>query len=221
MGLRRAPLICLLGLDILTSRAADATETVVSEPSTANSGPTSAELLSVLEREAGRARTWRYGWTGANVVLGVGGFALIPFIPSARRPALVLGGAASVVNAAITWFWPFEVESAADSARGLPAGDAATRQRELDLVSVSAADERARRAWPWHLANLAEALGLGAIVAFGYRQTADAAIGASSSFVLGEVQILTQPARLSGSFSADTSDPIARRGALLSWSGAW
>ncbi len=69
-------------------------------------------LYDAQLREARRARTWRYVWTGINGVLAVGSFALLPFVERDQRIELVVGGAGSTVASLFTWFVPLDIEAA-------------------------------------------------------------------------------------------------------------
>lgn len=174
--------------------AARATSSCASGESTANE-PIAQELAA----EAGRARTWRYAWTGINagsVALSLGG---IPILPKSERPALVVGAATAAVSGLFTWFWPLDVEQDAEAAARLGCLAGVERATELTrLRDHSARDESARIQWPWHVGNFVTALIPGAILWFGFHRHLDALLATGGSVASGEIELLTQPTRLSG-----------------------
>jgi hypothetical protein len=171
-----------------------------------------------LASEARRARTWRYAWTGINAgstVLSLGG---IPILPKSETPALAVGAATSVLSGLFTWFWPLDVEEDAESARHLGCLAAQDRDRELlRLRDHSARDEASRFRWPWHVGNFVTALIPGAILWFGFDRHLDGALATVGSFATGEIELLTQPRRLSVDHS--TSEPRGVGGMAMSRSG--
>jgi hypothetical protein len=154
----------------------------------AEPGCCSAQSLS---REAKRARTWRYAWTGVNAAVTAGSFALVPLARREDRPDWIVAGIGSGVTTVCTWLWPLRVETAEEELAALPAAERA--QRLPGLLRESADDERARVTWPWHLANVALAGATGAVLAFGYHHYTSGAVTALTGTALGEVQLFTQP----------------------------
>lgn len=147
-----------------------------------------------LRAEADRAWAWRRNWTLINAALAVGSFAVVPLVQREDRPDWIIGGAGSGVVALTTFVFPLRVESAADELEALAPAE---RARALPrLWRESAEDEHDRVTWPWHLANIALSAGVGSIIAFGYRHYASGAITGAVGAALGEVQIFTQPTRL-------------------------
>jgi hypothetical protein len=111
-----------------------------------------------------------------------------------------VSGIGSGIAAATTWFWPLRVEGAAEELEAL--SPAARRQQLGRLWRESAADERDRVRWPWHLANLGLAAAGGAVIAFGYHHYLSGALTAAAGGALGELQLFTQPTGLSREGSA-------------------
>ncbi len=132
-----------------------------------------------LRDEAQRAKTWRYAWSGINAGLMVGAFAVVPLVDRESRPDWIVSGIGSGVSLLATWWWPLRVES---SARELDALSSEQRTLQLPrLLRESAADERARVAWPWHVANVALSAATGSIIAFGYQHYWSGAITAAAA----------------------------------------
>jgi hypothetical protein len=152
--------------------------------------PASAEL----QREAQRARTWRYGWTAINGGLTLGAFAAVPLVSREDRPDFVVSGIGSAITTICTWIWPLRVEGAAAELEAMMPTERA-RQAE-GLRRESARDERERIRWPWHVANLGLAAAGGAVIAFGYEHYLSGALTAAAGGALGEVQLFTQPTAL-------------------------
>lgn len=148
----------------------------------------------LITEEAHRARVWRYSWTGINAALAVGGFVAAPLVDREDRPDWIIGGAGSVLTAATTWFWPLEVEAAEEELLALPPAE---RVKQLPrLLAKSAADERARVTWPWHVVNFGIGALTGGIIAFGYDHYESGIITGAGAFALGELQLFTQPTSL-------------------------
>ncbi|HVY28370.1 MAG TPA: hypothetical protein VHB79_17565 [Polyangiaceae bacterium] len=147
-----------------------------------------------LRTEADRAWAWRRNWTLINVALTVGSFAAVPLVQREDRPDWIISGAGSGITALTTFVFPLRVESAADELDALPLTQRARAWPHL--WRESAEDEQDRVTWPWHLANIALSAGVGSVIAFGYHHYASGAITAAIGATLGEVQIFTQPTRL-------------------------
>jgi hypothetical protein len=149
----------------------------------------------VLRVEADRAWAWRRNWTLINVGVMAGSLGVVPFVDRESRPDWIVSGASSGITALATFIWPLRVESAAAELEALPPAE---RARQLPrLWRESAEDEHDRVTWPWHLANFGLSAAAGAVIAFGYRHYASGALTAAAGTALGELQIVTQPTRLS------------------------
>jgi len=192
-----------------------------------NSAPTeNAPIVKELVGEAGRARTWRYAWTGINagsMVLSLGG---IPILPKSETPALVVGAATSAVSGLFTWFWPLDVEDDAEAA--LRVGCLAPAERDSELVRLrehSARDEVSRVQWPWHVGNFVTALIPGAILWFGFDRKLDGALASIGGFAFGEIELLTQPTRLtidrSTGVLAGARATVSSRGTIFTYALVW
>ena len=149
------------------------------------------QLAASLARQRGRARTWRFGWTGVNGALALGSVALLPVTRRSEWPDLIVGGAASALSAVVMVLTPLDVEADARAAMRLaPCGPL---ERIDALASHAAADERARVSWPWHLLNLGVAVVVGGILVVGFDHWEAGALNGGATFVLGELQLFTQP----------------------------
>jgi hypothetical protein len=153
-----------------------------------------AQGAAELQREARRAKTWRYGWTAINGGLTLGALAAVPLVSSEDRPDFVVSGIGSAITTLCTWIWPLRVEGAAVEAELLAPADRARQMQRL--WRESALDERERVRWPWHVANIGLAAAGGAVIAFGYRHYLSGALTAVAGGALGEVQLFTQPTGL-------------------------
>ncbi len=174
-----------------------------------------------LEREARRAKTWRYSWTAINGGLTVGAFALVPLVAREDRPDFVVSGVGSAITTFCTWIWPLRVEGAAAELDALPPAE---RERHLRrLLSESAADERDRVGWPWHVANIGLAAAGGAVIAFGYRHYLSGALTAAAGGALGEIQLFTQPTGLGadGVAGRATAPRLAIAPKFAAMAGGW
>jgi hypothetical protein len=113
------------------------------------------------------------------------------------------------VSGAFTWFWPLDVERDAELAAHLGCLSPADRELELQrLREHSANDETARYRWPWHVGNFITALIPGAILWFGYNRRLDGALATVGGFASGEVELLTQPMRLTVSRTPQASSGV-------------
>ena len=164
----------------------------------------SSPIAQELSAEAGRARTWRYVWTGINAGSMALSLAGIPILPKSETPALAVSAATAAVSGAFTWFWPLDVEGDAEMSRHLGCRPVAEREHELQrLREHSARDEASRIQWPWHVGNLVTAFIPGAILWFGFHRQLDGALATIGGFASGEIELLTQPTGL-------TIDPPTR-----------
>lgn len=171
-----------------------ASAVVVSARNAAADEPCEAAALAT---EAKRARVWRYTWSGVNAGLMVGSFVAVPLVDRESRPDWIVSGVGSGVTLVATWFFPLRVEEAAEELEALPPSERARRARALAIES--AADERDRVTWPWHVANLGLSAAAGAVIAFGFEHYLSGALTAGGAAILGEVQLFTQPTSLAES----------------------
>jgi hypothetical protein len=170
----------------------------LSEPGSRLSGQW---LYEAELRDARRAHTWRYVWSGFNGAVAVGSFAAMPFVSSDRRIELAVGGVYSAVGAVFTWFVPLEIEGTLD--RRSSAGTLCQGLHiEEELAARAAADEASRVEWPWHLLNVGAGTLYTAIVGFGTHQWTNGVVDGVGTFVVGEAQLLTQPTRFSRQYEA-------------------
>ncbi len=182
-------------------------------PSLARASPSergatlSADWLYDAElRDARRARTWRYAWTGINGALAVGSFGLLPLVQSEQRLELVVGGIGSTVAAVFTWFVPLEVEATLD--RKVALASACQRLAvEERFVAAAAADEASRVTWPWHLLNLGFGISYTLIVGLGADRWESGILDGVVAFGLGELQLFTQPTGLARKWEAYGQKP--------------
>jgi hypothetical protein len=164
-------------------------------------------LYEARLREAHRARTWRYAWTGINGGLAVGSFALMPFVSRDRRIELAVGGVESTIGAALTWFLPFEVEATLDR-RSQASNVCAGLRIEEELTQNAAEEEIARRQWPWHLLNFGAGAAYTAIVGVTTDNWVNAAVDGVVTFAVAETQLFTQPIHLSRQYDAYRRAPL-------------
>jgi hypothetical protein len=165
----------------------------------ARAAPTEPGQEQQLRVEASRARTWRYAWSGVNAGLTVGAFVALPLDRRESRPDWIVSGAGSGLTLLTTFFLPLRVESAVAELDAMPPDQRTARLPRL--YRESAADERERVSWPWHVANVGLSALAGGIIAFGYDHYVSGAITAAVSTSLGEAQLFTQPMRLGSSGS--------------------
>ena len=152
---------------------------------------------AALREQAGRARTYRYAWTGVNGALAVGSFALLPVVERSSRPDFVVAGVGSLLGTVATLAFPLRVESdeaELDAIARLPDGERHERLRTA--LRVDAQDERSRLSLPWHVVNFGVSALAGGIIAFGFHHTLSGITQGVGSFVLGEVQLFSQPTGL-------------------------
>jgi hypothetical protein len=158
-------------------------------------------LYDVRLRDARRARTWRYVWSGINGTFAVGSFALMPFVSRDQRIELAVGGTYSTVAVVFTWFMPLEVEgtldrkpSPVDLCRGL--------RLEEEATASAAAEEVARVSWPWHVLNVGAGALYTAIVGLTTDRWANGVVDGVLTIAVGEAQLFTQPTRLADDYAA-------------------
>jgi hypothetical protein len=157
----------------------------------------SLELTESLTHEASRAFAWRLTWTAINGAVAAASIAGLWVLPRSEQPSLIVGAISSGVSALLTWIWPLEVESDAQSAEQATAVSGGAHHARLRaLYTHSAQDESDRIQWPWHIITLVTALIPATILWAGYRQFVNGTISLATGIVLGEAALLTQPTRL-------------------------
>jgi hypothetical protein len=158
-------------------------------------------LYDAQLRDARRARTWRYVWTGINGGFAVGQFGLMPFVDRDRRIEFAVGGAFATVGAVFTWFVPLEVESTLDrKTNAVPLCEGL--RLEENFAATAAADEAGRVTWPWHALNVGAGALYFAIMGLTTGQWVNGAIDGVLTFAIGEAQLFTQPTRLARQWEA-------------------
>jgi hypothetical protein len=185
-----------------------------------------APIAKELVAESGRAHTWRYVWTGINAGSMALSLAGIPILPKSETPSLVVGAGTAVVSGLFTWFWPLDVE--ADAETTLHLGCLTPSERDSELLRLrehSARDEASRIQWPWHVGNFVTALIPGAILWFGFDRRLDGVLASVGGFASGEIELLTQPTRLTighpATALAGARGFISSRGAIVTYGVAW
>jgi hypothetical protein len=178
-----------------------------------------------LLREGERAYTWRLTWTAINgglTLLSMGGLVVLP---RRQHPDLLLSAGVSAISTLFTWFWPMDVEVDAELAARLNELPEPERCAQLErLLEHSAADERERLTWPWHLGNFVTALIPAAVVWLGFHRPAEAALSLLGGFASGEIELLTQPNALLDIADARSSGvtlQVATRGLMIGYRAAW
>lgn len=162
-----------------------------------------------FEAEQSQARWWRYGWMafyGANAAYSYGDAA------TTKNPVNhLVGGVAGtqaligVLGLALT---PLPATHAATTLRAMPSESAEDREKRLKeaeaLLKVSAETENDGRSWIMHAANFLVAGAGAATIRYSYGKRIEEAGGSApeqatinfwSSFLVGELQIWTQPTR--------------------------
>ena len=153
----------------------------------------------MLREQARRARTYRYAWTGINAGLAVGSFALIPLVDPEKRKDYIVSGIASSLGIVTTFAFPLTVDSDEPQLDSLDALPPAQRAQKLSqLLKDGADDEHSRVTWPWHALNLGTSALTGGIIAVGFDHWRAGIQTGLIGFVLGELQIFTQPTGLVG-----------------------
>ncbi|MEO7037888.1 MAG: hypothetical protein ABI548_28230 [Polyangiaceae bacterium] len=164
------------------------------------------EVQAALHEQAHRARTYRYAWTGINGALAVGFFGLIPLVTPETRKDYIVSGVASTLGMLTTFVFPLNVEQDEAELDALEALPPAERRKKLgELLKDSADDEHSRVTWPWHLLNLGASAVTGSIIAVGFGHERAGIQSGILGFVLGELQIFTQPTSLVGARLNDSA----------------
>jgi hypothetical protein len=158
-------------------------------------------IEALLEEEQPRARTWKTSWMIAYGVLtlGQGTFALLTD-DDAMRAEYGVGAVKSGLGFGALLVFPFRAAHAASDLRELPARTPAERRRKLReaerLLEESAADEELAAGWPGRVAaslvNLAGAYYLW----IEHEEFARGWISLGTGMAVSELQIRTQPTRL-------------------------
>ncbi len=157
------------------------------------------DARALLHEQAQRARTYRYAWTGIDAGLALGSFGLIPLVKPETRKDYIVSGAVSALGAVTTFIFPLNVEADEAELSTLNALAPAERRKKLAaLLKDAAEDEHNRVTWPWHLLNLGTSSVTGGIIAIGFDHVRAGIQTGVISFVLGELQIFTQPTGLVG-----------------------
>jgi hypothetical protein len=199
----RAGVLCAL---LFCSRTALSQECPIPEGANAALAHVAPEgrlktIQDALNHDAGRAVAWRWGWVAAYGTIAVAQLALIPVVaPPVERyvgapqaalallPPLVLplhvGFDAPVFDA--------KVKAAA------PADLCALVKEGEEILKEDAHNEAFSASWVFHIVNVVYNFIPFAILGFGFHDWKGAALAGGVGFVLGEVQILTQPNNLSG-----------------------
>lgn len=166
-------------------------------------------IQASFEAEQSHARYWRYGWMafyGANAVYSFGDAAT-----TENDVNHLVGGVAGsqaligLLGLALT---PMPATHAASTLKAMPADTAeerAKRQKEAEaLLRLSAETESEGRSWLMHAANFLVAGAGAATIRYSYGRRIEEAGGSApgqaainfwSSFLVGELQIWTQPTR--------------------------
>jgi hypothetical protein len=206
-----------LGLGIVTAAPAlcaacpSVARGSLSEPGARLSGQW---LYDAQLRDARRAKTWRYAWTGINAGFAVGQFGLMPFVDRDRRIEFAVGGVYATVSAVFTWFVPLEVESTLDRRTNAVSLCEGLRLEE-NFAATAAADEAGRVTWPWHALNVGAGALYFAIMGFATGQWVNGAVDGVLTFAVGEAQLFTQPTRLARQWEAYEQAGSAPRHAFL------
>jgi hypothetical protein len=167
-------------------------------------------LYDARMRDARRARTWRYAWSGINGTFAVASFALMPFVSRDQRIELAVGGAYSTVATVFTWFVPLEVESTLDR-KTRPVDLCRGLRLEEEATASAAADEVARVTWPWHVLNVGAGALYTVIVGVTTDRWANGVVDGVLTVAIGEAQLFTQPTRLADQWTAYGSLKNPRR----------
>jgi hypothetical protein len=179
-------------------------------------------LAQQLVRERDHAYTWRLTWTAINgglTLLSLGGLIVLP---REQRADLLLSSGVSAVSTAFTWFWPMDVEEDAEAALRIHALPEPDRCMQLErLLAHSAADERDRLTWPWHVGNFITALLPAAVVWFAFHKRGEALLSLLGGFASGEIELLTQPNALSDVVTARFSVRVAEQRFLVGYCVVW
>lgn len=157
-----------------------------------------AELDRALTREAGRVRTWTFGWGAGYGVLTLGQVAAHPFIiPQDQFEWFFAAGTTAV---ALAWMLHdqnpvlgFTPRSDDDLCGRIAAGEA--------LLEKSARWEDAFRGWRSHVGNVVVNLAIGLVMGLAYGHWVAGAVNFATGVVFGEATILTAPGQLAGAWS--------------------
>jgi len=158
-------------------------------------------IETLLEKEQPKARTWKTSWLIAYGVLALGqGTLALLTDDDAMRAEYGVGAVKSGLGFGGLLVFPFRAAHGASDLRELPARTAAERRKKLReaerLLEESAADEELAAGWPGRVAaslvNLAGAYYLW----IEHEEFARGWISLGTGMAVSELQIRTQPTRL-------------------------
>jgi hypothetical protein len=178
---------------------------ITAEP-TSQSTPEINQRLTFLEQRLDAAQLhgqiWYYGWFAVN-----GGGLIVTTVQAATthshddRVSSSVEAGKAVIGVVDLLLRPLPARLGADPIRAMPGSPRERVQAAETLLQTNATRaELTRTPWP-HLGNaIINLIGGGIVLAFGDWQ--DAALTTGLDFVVGEIQILTEPSRAIGDLAA-------------------
>jgi hypothetical protein len=161
-------------------------------------------IAATLDADARGTRVWYWSWMAAGTALIVGQGTWAAFVQGDMRTELVTGAAASVLIPTVLLVHPpLVLHDQAVLAERLNAttvggtlGDPCVAvQRARELLQRDADDEALTTAWFAHAFVIGGNIGLGLLLGLGFHDWWGAAKQAVGGSAVGELQILTLPAR--------------------------
>ncbi|HEY0713512.1 MAG TPA: hypothetical protein VGF45_12615 [Polyangia bacterium] len=156
-------------------------------------------IQSSLERAAGPARRWSWGWALGYSAVATAQLGLAPFIEDDGRQAdFYVGGARTALAVVPFVALPLKVMRAERalterlSSQSAEDRCALVAEAEQWLAASARAEERGR-SWVKHTAVVTLNVVAGLVLGLGFDRWPQAAFTASTGIAVGEIMILTQP----------------------------
>ncbi len=171
-------------------------------------------IAATLDADARGTRVWYWGWMAAGTALIAGQGTWAALVQGDMRVELVTGAAASVLIPTVLLVHPPLVLSDqpllaarlnATTVDGRLGDSCVALQRARELLERDADDEALTTAWFAQAAVIAGNIGLGLLLGLGFHDWWGAAKQAVGGSAVGELQILTLPARAKAARDSQTS----------------
>jgi hypothetical protein len=157
-----------------------------------------AFLEDRLDRGTAAAERWWYGWFAGWLTLSVGeAVTAVATTNVGLRKDSAVGAVGASLGVIPFGIFAFPARSAAGELGALPEATPADRRRKLaraeHLLRASAKAEVAGRSWLTQVLSIGGSVGVGLVLALGYKRPVTGAISIAGGIAISEAQIFTQP----------------------------
>jgi hypothetical protein len=180
-------------------------------------------IAATLDADARGTRVWYWSWMAAGVALIAGQGTWAAFVQGDMRVELVTGAAASVFIPTVLLVHPplvlhdqpvLAARLNATTVGGTLGDSCVAVQRARELLARDADDEALATGWAAHTFVIGGNIALGLLLGLGFHDWWGAAKQAVGGSAVGELQILTLPARARDARNAKTPNVVLGPGIL-------